>query len=149
MSGFGLATRWGLLLGTPLLIWLALPGRFSFWPLLLVGLVPLFSLVGSAAHRFDGTMDCGKRGHHDDLDFWILAFYLRQSFHATHPGHHRIEQDQVECFPGQGLQRRFTIFCRERRKIVISKNLNQIFPQIRIIIDDQYFNHYESLFEES
>lgn len=36
--------RWGWLL-TPVLAWLALPGRFSWWPLLLVCLVPLLACL--------------------------------------------------------------------------------------------------------
>ena len=71
MSGFGLATRWGLLLGTPLLIWLALPGRFSFWPLLLVGLVPLFSLVGSACSANKALL----YGLISGMFFYILQLY--------------------------------------------------------------------------
>ncbi len=71
MSGFRLSTRGGLLLGTPLLIWLALPGRFSFWPLLLVGLVPLFSLVGSACSAKKALL----YGLVSGLFFYVLQLY--------------------------------------------------------------------------
>ena len=35
----------GLLISTVLLTWLALPGNFSFWPLLAICLIPLFALI--------------------------------------------------------------------------------------------------------
>ncbi len=48
MRESGVLTRGGLLISSPLLVWLALPGRFSFWPLIFVCLVPLFFLSSRA-----------------------------------------------------------------------------------------------------
>ena len=48
MRNQSVTIRGGLLMSTALLTWLALPGNFSFWPLLGFCLVPLLILVGGA-----------------------------------------------------------------------------------------------------
>ncbi len=56
---------------TPLLVWMALPGRFSFWPLLLVGLVPLFAVLSSARNRKSAF----GRGLSSGMFFYVLQIY--------------------------------------------------------------------------
>ena len=48
MQNKSVLTRGSLMISSALLTWLALPGNFSFWPLLIVCLVPFFRhIVGS------------------------------------------------------------------------------------------------------
>ncbi len=48
MGNQSVPMRGGLLISSVLLTWLALPGNFSFWPLLSFCLVPLLALLGAA-----------------------------------------------------------------------------------------------------
>ncbi len=48
MGNNSVLIRGGLLICSVLLIWLGLPGTFSFWPVLAVCLVPFFSLLSTA-----------------------------------------------------------------------------------------------------
>jgi apolipoprotein N-acyltransferase len=61
----------GLLVSTPVLAWLALPGRFSFWPLLFICLVPLL-IVLSRLRTIRGSfffgLGCG-------IPFYVLQIY--------------------------------------------------------------------------
>ena len=47
MQANSVLIRGGLLCGSMLLLWLALPGNFSFWPLLPISLVPYFFLLST------------------------------------------------------------------------------------------------------
>ena len=61
----------GLLLASPLLVWLALPGRFSFWPLLFICLIPLFHFLSfqrSVSAAFFSGLTTG-------MFFYVLQLY--------------------------------------------------------------------------
>ncbi len=68
-------TKWFIrLLGfiaTPLIAWMALPGRFSFWPLLFVCLVPLFGFLSSAGN----LKRAFGRGLVSGMFFYVLQIY--------------------------------------------------------------------------
>jgi len=56
---------------TPILAWLALPGKFSIWPLLFVCLVPLFSFL-SSARNYKGAF---SRGLVSGILLYLLQIY--------------------------------------------------------------------------
>jgi apolipoprotein N-acyltransferase len=56
---------------TPLIAWLALPGKFSIWPLLLICLVPLFRFLSSARNAKRAFV----RGLTSGILFYILQIY--------------------------------------------------------------------------
>ena len=61
----------GLLISTVLLTWLALPGNFSFWPLLAICLIPLFALI----HPIPSAAKALLYGFVTGIFFYLLQLY--------------------------------------------------------------------------
>lgn len=72
MKTAGLPIRLGWLVGSPLLVWLALPGaRFSLWPLLFICLLPLFYWLSKAG----SGRQASTRGLISGLILYVLQLY--------------------------------------------------------------------------
>ena len=81
----GTVHKYGWLNGVlifPLMAWLALPGRFSVWPLLIVCLLPLFSWISGAASAGQAFL----RGVLAGVVFYILQLYWIVSVLKTFGG---------------------------------------------------------------
>jgi apolipoprotein N-acyltransferase len=71
MQNESVLTRGSLMIGSALLTWLALPGNFSFWPLLIVCLVPFLRLL-SASPSVSKSL---SYGFITGLFFYLLQLY--------------------------------------------------------------------------
>ena len=72
----------GGLAGSPLLLWLALPGRFSFWPVLTVCLVPLFFWLADSTNSKQAAL----RGFFAGVVLHVFQLYWIISVLMTYGG---------------------------------------------------------------